>query len=103
MVSQDSVVATLAAALGAHDAWLAAGRPGELLTLGGDPDPLAVRLDLRPWGRDRALLGADGASGHAPRGDLFPALNPLPCQRLRPPITFAPPWPTSPRTCATPR
>ncbi len=74
----DAIVATHAAAAGAHDAWLAAGRPGELLTLGGDPDPLAVRLDLRPWGRDRALLGADGASGHAPRGDVFPALNPLP-------------------------
>src|SRR5258708_3193403 len=51
---------------------------GELLPLGGDPDPAAVRPGLRPWGRDRAPLGADGASGHAPRGDLFPALNPLP-------------------------
>jgi hypothetical protein len=74
----DAIVATPAAAAGAHEAWLAAGRPGELLTLGGDPDPLAVRLDLRPWGRDRALLGADGASGHAPRDDVFPTLNPLP-------------------------
>jgi dephospho-CoA kinase len=74
----DAVIATPAAAPGAREAWLAVGRPGELLTLGGDPDPLAVRLDLRPWGRDRALLGADGATGHAPRDDVFPALNPLP-------------------------
>jgi hypothetical protein len=77
-VAPDAIVATPAAAAGAHEAWLAAGRPGELLSLGGDPDPLAVRLDLRPWGRDRALLGADGASGHAPRDDVFPTLNPLP-------------------------
>jgi dephospho-CoA kinase len=74
----DAIVATPAAAAGAREAWIDAGRPGQLLTLGGDPDPLAVRLDLRPWGRDRALLGADDASGHAPRDDVFPALNPLP-------------------------
>jgi dephospho-CoA kinase len=74
----DAMIATAAAAAGAREAWLAAERPGELLMLGGDPDPLAVRLDLRPWGQGRALLGADGAAGHAPRDDVFTPLNPLP-------------------------
>ena len=73
----EALVATAAAVEGAREAWLAAGRLGEFLTLGGDPDPLAVRLDLRPWGGERALLGADGATGHAPRDDVFPALNSL--------------------------
>jgi hypothetical protein len=49
-----------------------------LACLSRDPDPVAVRLDLRPWGDDRLLLVEPDAAGVAPRADLFPAPNPLP-------------------------
>src|SRR5438270_250129 len=55
-----------------------AGRPGVLTSLSEDPDPIAVRLDLRPWGAGRVLLVEPGAAGLAPRSDLFPSANPLP-------------------------
>src|SRR5439155_1427395 len=54
-----------------------AGRPGILALLSDDPDPVAVRLDLRPWGGDRLRLIEPGAHGVAPRPDLFPSANPL--------------------------
>jgi dephospho-CoA kinase len=68
-----SIVATDAAAEGARSAWENADppRPCRLYHLSPDPDPVAVRLDLRPWGHDRiALSEADGA-GLAPRADLL--------------------------------
>ncbi|MGH7645322.1 MAG: hypothetical protein ACREMR_07020, partial [Gemmatimonadales bacterium] len=52
-------------------AWEKAGRPGALLYLGPDPDPVAVRLDLRPWGHDGVLLAEEGGAGLRPRTDLF--------------------------------
>jgi dephospho-CoA kinase len=74
----DAIVATAAAAPAAEQTWLRAGRPGVLAALSDDPDPVAVRLDLRPWGAGRLLLVEPGAAGLAPRSDLFPAANPLP-------------------------
>jgi hypothetical protein len=50
-----------------------AGRPGLLLYLSEDPDPVAVRLDLRLWGGDRVALSEEGGAGLAVRADLFPA------------------------------
>ncbi len=76
-ISPDGMVATPAAAVAARDAWEQAGRPGVLAYLSADPDPVAVRLDLRPWGDDRRRLGEEGAAGVAPRADLFPPANPL--------------------------
>jgi dephospho-CoA kinase len=73
----DATVATAAAASAAEQAWQKAGRPGVLLYLSDDPDPVAVRLDLRPWGYERVRLVEPGAAGLAPRPDLFPAANPL--------------------------
>ncbi|HYK81650.1 MAG TPA: dephospho-CoA kinase [Gemmatimonadales bacterium] len=73
----DAIVATAAAARAAAAAWERAGRPGVLASLSDDPDPVAVRLDLRPWGYDRVRLVEPGGSGLAPRPDLFPAANPL--------------------------
>ena len=58
-------------------AWERAGRPGVLVLLTDDPDPVAVRLDLRPWGFDRLKLTEPGAVGLRPRPDLFPSANPL--------------------------
>jgi len=58
-------------------AWEHAGRPGVLALLSDDPDPVAVRLDLRPWGHDRLKLAEPDAAGLAPRPDLFPRHNPL--------------------------
>ncbi|HEX4575091.1 MAG TPA: dephospho-CoA kinase, partial [Gemmatimonadales bacterium] len=49
----DATVATAAAAAAAEEAWQQAGRPGVLVYLSEDPDPVAVRLDLRPWGYER--------------------------------------------------
>lgn len=74
----DAIVATAAAAAAAEQAWTHAGRHGVLVTLSDDPDPVAVRLDLRPWGYDRLRLVEPGAAGLTPRADLFFAANPLP-------------------------
>src|SRR5439155_1755054 len=74
----DAIVATAAAAAAAEQAWADAGRPGGLTSLSEAPDPIAVRLDLRPWGAGRVLLVEPGAAGLAPRSDLFPSANPLP-------------------------
>jgi len=74
----DAMVATATAAAAAEQAWVHAGRPGVLTSLSEDPDPVAVRLDLRPWGAGRVLLVEPGAAGLAPRSDLFPPANPLP-------------------------
>lgn len=68
-----SIVATAAAGDAARTIWEQAvpPRPCRLYHLSPDPDPVAVRLDLRPWGHDRvALSEADGA-GLAPRADLL--------------------------------
>jgi dephospho-CoA kinase len=64
-------VATDAAAANARAAWNDAGRPCPLLHLSPDPDPIAVRLDLRPWGYDRVALSEEGGAGLAPRTDLL--------------------------------
>jgi dephospho-CoA kinase len=74
----DAIVATAAAARTAAQAWERAGRPGVLACLSDDPDPVAVRLDVRPWGHERLRLVEPGGAGGAPRPDLFPAANPLP-------------------------
>src|SRR5260370_1240339 len=73
----DRMIATAAAAAAAQHAWERAGRPGVLTSLSDDPDPVAVRLDLRPWAAGRILLVEPGAAGLAPRPDLFPSANPL--------------------------
>jgi dephospho-CoA kinase len=69
----DAIVATHRAAAAAREAWVGAGRPGVLLYLSEDPDPVAVRLDLRLWGGERVALVEEGAAGLAPRADLFPS------------------------------
>src|SRR5204863_242156 len=74
----DAIVATAAAAAAAEQAWADAGRPGVLTSLSEDPDPVAVRLDLRPLAAGRVLLVEPGAACLAPRSDLFPSANPLP-------------------------
>ena len=73
----DAIVATAAAAAATERAWERAGRPGVLVHLSDDPDPVAVRLDVRPWGHDRLRLTEPGRHGLAPRPDLFPEANPL--------------------------
>src|SRR5881396_1681685 len=73
----DGVVATMAAGPDVQAAWEHAGRPGVLALLSDDPDPVAVRLDLRPWGHERLKLAEPDAAGLAPRPDLFPPHNPL--------------------------
>ncbi|HYU27894.1 MAG TPA: dephospho-CoA kinase [Gemmatimonadales bacterium] len=67
-----SIVATAAAADGARAAWEGAvpPRPCRLYHLSPDPDPVAVRLDLRPWGYDRVALSEEDGAGLAPRADL---------------------------------
>src|SRR5207237_925218 len=67
----DAIVATAGAAASVERAWERAGRPGLLVLLSDDPDPVAVRLDLRPWGADRLRLVEPGGRGVAPRPDLF--------------------------------
>ena len=67
-----SIVATAAAGDGARDAWEKAvpPRPCRLYHLSPDPDPVAVRLDLRPWGAERIALSEEDGAGLAPRADL---------------------------------
>lgn len=72
-IRPDAIVATERAAAVAREAWEGAGRPGVLLYLSDDPDPIAVRLDLRLWGGERVALVEEGAAGLAPRADLFPS------------------------------
>jgi dephospho-CoA kinase len=68
-----SIVATAQAADGARAAWEAADppRPCRLYYLSPDPDPIAVRLDLRPWGESRVALSEEDGAGLAPRADLL--------------------------------
>ena len=68
-----SIVATAQAAEGARAAWDAAvpPRPCRLYHLSPDPDPIAVRLDLRPWGATRVALSEEDGAGLAPRADLL--------------------------------
>ena len=68
-----SIVATADAEDGARMAWEAAvpPRPCRLYHLSPDPDPIAVRLDLRPWGHDRVALSEEDGAGLAPRADLL--------------------------------
>jgi dephospho-CoA kinase len=68
-----SIVATAAAADGARTVWDAADppRPCRLYYVSPDPDPIAVRLDLRPWGYDRVALSEEDGAGLAPRADLL--------------------------------
>jgi len=68
-----SIVATDAAAEGARTAWETAvpPRPCRLYHLSSDPDPVAVRLDLRPWGHERVALSEEDGAGLAPRADLL--------------------------------
>ena len=67
-----SIVATAAAGDGARAAWESADppRPSRLYYLSPDPDPIAVRLDLRPWGQPRVALSEEDGAGLAPRADL---------------------------------
>jgi len=68
-----SIVATDAAIDGARDVWEGADppRPCRLYHLSPDPDPIAVRLDLRPWGHERVALSEEDGAGLAPRTDLL--------------------------------
>ena len=68
-----SIVATAPAADGARAAWDAADppRPCRLYYVSPDPDPIAVRLDLRPWGHERVALSEEDGAGLAPRADLL--------------------------------
>ncbi|HEV2672543.1 MAG TPA: dephospho-CoA kinase [Gemmatimonadales bacterium] len=68
-----SIVATAAAGDGARDAWERAvpPRPCRLYHISPDPDPIAVRLDLRPWGHERIALSEEDGAGLAPRPDLL--------------------------------
>ncbi len=68
-----SIVATAAAGDGARTAWEDADppRPCRLYHLSPDPDPVAVRLDLRPWGHERIALSEEDGAGLAPRADLL--------------------------------
>jgi len=68
-----SIVTTAAASEGARVAWESADppRPCRLYHLSPDPDPIAVRLDLRPWGQPRVALSEEDGAGLAPRADLL--------------------------------
>jgi dephospho-CoA kinase len=66
-----AIVATAHASAAAREAWIGAGRPAPLLYLTTDPDPVAVWLDLRPWGHARIGLIEEGGAGLAPRTDLL--------------------------------
>jgi len=67
-----SIVATAAAGDAARTAWEEAmpPRPCRLYHLSPDPDPVAVRLDLRPWGHERIVMSEEDGAGLAPRTDL---------------------------------
>ena len=65
------MIATAAASSAARAAWVDAGQPCPLLHLSPDPDPVAVRLDLRPWGHDPIALSEEDGAGLAPRVDLL--------------------------------
>lgn len=67
-----ATLATARSADAARRAWDESGRPGVLLYLSDDPDPVAVRLDLRPWGGEQVAIAEEGAAGLEPRADLFP-------------------------------
>ena len=64
-------VATAGQSAATREAWIKAGRPGALLYLSDDPDPIAVRLDLRPWGHNPVALTEEGGAGLPPRTDLW--------------------------------
>jgi dephospho-CoA kinase len=68
-----SIVATAQAAEAARAAWESADppRPCRLYYLSPDPDPIAVRLDLRPWGESRVALSEEDGTGLAPKADLL--------------------------------
>jgi len=68
-----AVIATEGASAASRAAWIDAGRPGKLLYLATDPDPIAVRLDLRPWGKgsEPVALTEEGGVGLAPRADVW--------------------------------
>jgi dephospho-CoA kinase len=68
-----ATIATEAASVAARAAWIEAERPGKLLYLAADPDPVAVRLDLRPWGKgpEPVALTEEGGTGLAPRSDVW--------------------------------
>jgi dephospho-CoA kinase len=66
-----ATVATAAQSAATREAWTQAGRPGALFYLSDDPDPVAVRLDLRPWGHDPVALLEEGGAGLPPRTDLW--------------------------------
>jgi dephospho-CoA kinase len=68
-----SIVATAGAGDGARAAWEHAVPPRacRLYHLSPDPDPVAVRLDLRPWGHERIVLSEEDGAGLAPRADLL--------------------------------
>jgi len=68
-----AIIATEAASAAARAAWIEAGRHGTLLYLAADPDPIAVRLDLRPWGKgpEPVALTEEGGTGLAPRADVW--------------------------------
>jgi dephospho-CoA kinase len=66
-----ATVATAGQTNATREAWLQAGRPGTLLYLSDDPDPVAVHLDVRPWGHDPVALMEEGGAGLPPRSDLW--------------------------------
>jgi len=72
-VQPAATIATEAASAAARAAWIEAQRPGKLLYLAADPDPIAVRLDLRPWGKgpEPLALTEEGGTGLAPRSDVW--------------------------------
>jgi dephospho-CoA kinase len=66
-----AIVATAAAIDAARVVWEHAVRPCRLYHLSSDPDPVAVRLDLRPWGHDRIVFSEEDGAGLAPKADLL--------------------------------
>jgi dephospho-CoA kinase len=68
-----SIVATAAAGEAARTTWEHAvpPRPCRLYHISPDPDPVAVRLDLRPWGHERIAVSEEDGAGLAPQADLL--------------------------------